>query len=346
MLATLSHYSIITLPATARASLVFPGAVQADPSLGIGTNNPVTLGYVRCPSLVASSWKMRTGGWEDEDQAERMPAVPPKLPFRDYPAALRVQAHSVADGRRNVLIVSARNTLNEVHYQARIDGVLYRTARDQRLSDDWPVLCLNRDPPRGPGFSSHGDVGDGCDFVSGLPLVIGGRPSSRSFLVAHSSDVAHSFRVDPQDRFGTPGAWLPVSDEWNRLHSHRLAGEQLSDDQFTDQVDAVARRCGLPVGPNAEGNPMPHSIVAERDDGVLQFLVISASLQDAASCLARQHYRQAIVLDQSGSVGHSFVDERGTIRTLVSTSNYRSAGTCFLAIETQGFLGVARHPAV
>lgn len=346
MLATLSHYSIITLPGTTKASLVFPGAARADPSLGLGTGSPATLGYVRCPSLVSSSWKMRTGSWEDEDQAERTPAVPPRVPFRDYPAALRAHAHSVAAGRQNVLIVSARNTLNEVHYQARIDGVLYRTARDQRLNDDWPVLCLHRDPPHAPGFRSHGDAGDEFDFVSGLPLVIAGRPSSRSLLVAHSSDVAHSFRVDPQDRFGTPGAWLPVSDEWNRLHSRRLQGEQLSDDEFTAQVDAVAGRCGLPVGPNAAGNPLPHSIVAEREDGVLQLLVISASLRDAAGCLARQRFRQAIVLDQSGSVGHCFVDERGTIRTLVSTSNYRSAGTCFLVIETEGFLGVAQHPAV
>lgn len=343
MLVELSHFSVLTLDRMAEGAIVLPGAAQAPDDLKLGTTQPESLGYVRSQLLVADAWKSRTNSWEPEDQAAGAPDHRPRLPFRDYPSSLRVPVASITANRRNLLVISARNVLNEFRYQARISGTLYRAARDVDLPGEWPVLCVARSKPQTFTFRTFGDATDDVDFVSGVPLVINGRPSSRSFLVANSSDCAHSFQVDPNDRFGPPGAWLPISDQWNRLHSRRLAGEVMGDDEFAAAVDQVAARFQLPIGPQSPGQIMPHSIVAERQDRTLQFMVISTSLPGAARFLAGQGFRNAIVLDQSGSVGHSYVDELGRSRTLVSTSNYRDSGTCFLLISTGSYLGVARH---
>jgi hypothetical protein len=293
--------------------------------------------------LASSSWKARYRKWEPEDQVANLNAPSPKIPFRDYPTALRTRVASLVEGRTNVLVISARNVSNEVNYVARIAGTVYRTARQTPLPQNWPVLSVRREPPRTMALKRLSEATSDEDYVSGLPLVVDGIAQPRSFLLSQSSDIAHSFAVDPDNRFGVPHAWLPLSEKWNSLHGLRLSGQAISDEEFAAHIDNVAATFGLSTGPDAPGNVLPHSIVAQRDDDTLHFLVVSASLGSAARFLAAEGFRNAIVLDQSGSVNYAFVDVRGEMRTLVSTSNYRSLGTCFLLVETGGHLGVARH---
>lgn len=340
-----SHCSTFTLSPLAAGEIVFPGAANAPPTLGLGTSQPRTFGYVRSGALARDSWKAINNAWEPGDGFDPAASSTPLLPFRDYPAELRTPVDLVVKGKTNVLVLSSRNVLNEVTYQARIGGVEYRTARDLVPAADSPVLTVRRDDPWTLNFQRYADVmhrGAELDYLSGLVLVANGVPRSRAEIIAWCSDVAHNYFVNPERYFGVP-AWEKLSDRWNELHTLRLGGAAISEAELTAEVDQVAALAGLPVGPHATGPALPHSVVAQRNDGQLDFLVLSTGLPQAGQFLSRQGYVQAIVLDQSGSVGPMFVDRQGKPHMLVSTSNYRPAGTCFLLIQTGGFLFPNQH---
>jgi len=337
-----SHFSVFTVSPHTPATICFPGAGTADASLGLGTDRPDFLGYVRCQKLVPRSWKSRNQRWAPEDKFDPT-TQQPKLPFRDYPSSLRVDAKSIGKGRKNLLCLSARNVANEVSYNASIDGMVFQTARDTTLPPSWPVLAVRRPTPGTMRICRVEEIDANEDWVSGLPLVIDGRPMSRDFLVANASDCAHLFVTDPGDKFGPRGSWLPISEAWNDERTRVLAGHARTDAEIAAAVDAVAAGFGLAVGSDAPGAVLPHSIFAERADGTLQFLVLSASLWSAAQFLAATGYRSAAVLDQSGSLNHYVTDEKGDVRILVSTPNARPEGTCFIAIEMDGYLANAKH---
>lgn len=312
----LSTYSVIEFGNACRGEAVFPGAAHVP---------AVCHGYVRST--------------QRRDLARVMGKHPQELPWRDYPEAVLTPAQAVAGNVRSghAVLLSARNTLNEAFHACRIAGRWFqRSARREDVPAHWPVLVLGAGPARMARYDAAAGADGTPDLVAGVPLAIDGVPSSRAFLVAHCSDVAHVWDVDPQGRRGTSReVWQVLSDRWQQGLN---AGE--TDEQQEAAAREIAERHGV-----RESTHLLHSVLARRRDGSLFAFAATGSLRQIGRTLVeRWDIADAIVLDNGGSVGWMAVEPGGGPPTLVVAGpNYRPRGTVFIVMHTGRFLHPQAH---
>lgn len=335
-----SHLTYVEIPTNSNAQVLFPGCKHVPTG---------SLGYVRSDSLISKSWKYRSGLLKADD----------KCPFRDYPDEIRTKiddlVHFFLQEFEYVLLISARNVLNEWCCQARIDGKWWRRHGDPDIDPNYPVLRITKS-----GRFLVGPLGDTsnenpleADILTGVPVVINGKAMDRAFLIANSSDVTHSYECQPKGYFGPrPPAWLEISNAWQNQWEKSQNNPLLFEEKRVKKIDAVASKVTnrhggeWPSGSYKEGPALPHSLIVEfknkkRQTNLLIYaMVITGSLWDIAEFLVNIDAKNAFVLDQSGSVCYYYIHKKENslkLKPLVSTTNYRASGTCFLAVETKGF---------
>ena len=321
----LSHFSTLRLPVGCSGRLHFPGrAALKRPSFG----------YVRSPQRAQAAQEAARRAGETCADAP--------LPWRDYPPELLVDSRTIgAAGTTRPgterLVVSARNVLNELGHSVRLQGRWFARAGDPPLDPDWPALQIG---PTGLRVARLTElVAEQGDLLTGLPLVRGGHPCGRTFFVAHCSDVAHCWDVDPIGRVGPgPEAWAKLSQQWQDAH-----GAGLSDDALQARLDATARRLG--VGPR---QGLLHSVVASQADGTLLLVAVTGALDAIAQTLVeRLQVVDALVLDNGGSVGYlRWAPEATEPVLLVAGPNRRRRGTVFLEIVLPDFPSTTPHFAL
>jgi hypothetical protein len=316
----LSYYSVADFGRAPNGALHFPGRAAVPRG---------SAGYVRS-SLRARDAALVRDGRQSAGRA---------LPWRDYPAETLTSAHQVLDVpfRADSLLLGCRNVLNEWGHQLRLAGHWWRRAGDPPVDRRWPVLAALPDGLRFlPASEAEETAGD---LLTGVPLVIGGIPSSRPFLMANCSDVAHLFDVHPAGLTGpSPEAWLELSDAWETAHRGGV-----SEAELAASLHEIAARHGA-----AERRYYLHSIIAETPNSGIVAFALTGSLEGIAAHLAAQwNVSNAILLDNGGSVGWLYCprDERNAA-LLVGAPNRRDRGTAFLSIETRGFPLATVHNAI
>ncbi len=319
-----SHYSFLTFACDRPARLVFPGR-RAMPLQG---GEVASAGYVRSEARARLSRRAHEGGWRAGDA----------LPFRDYPDSVLVDIRRPRGEWRTEsrLVFGCRNVLNEWGYQARIDGRWWRRCGDPPVPSDWPALTVEKTRL---GIVPLAVAGHEADVVTGLPLVRQGLASSRSFLVAHCSDVAHSYEVHPEGLIGpSPQAWRDLANAWQQLRDQGLPEEEVAG-----RLEELAVRHG--AGPSRN---VLHSVLGQRADGGLLAVAVVGPLDGIARLLQREwQVRDAIVLDNGGSVGWLYFGKKGEpARLLVAGPNHRQPGTVFLSVELDAFPRPSAHPSV
>jgi len=190
-------------------------------------------GYVRANSLRSSCWKSRSGQLKLHE----------KCPFRDYSNSVRTSIVKLFDVpyNKNRIVISVRNVLNEWPHQARIKGQWFRRHGDTDVPTDFPVLAIQ---PGNLEIIQFSTVPDDSDILTGLPLIIDSNPMDRNFIIANSSDVAHSYDCHPSGLFGPrPLAWQDISNQWYLEFKKWLATPNLSDKDRTDEIDKIGRCC-------------------------------------------------------------------------------------------------------
>lgn len=310
--ALLSYYSVADFGYAPEGTLHFPGR-EALPT--------GSAGYVRSAGRARMSVLMRDA----------------ELPWRDYPAEVLTPTGQVLDVpfSDDLLLLGCRNVLNEWGHQIRIDGKWWRRAGDPSVDARWPVLATLTDGIRLLA-ASDAEKTD-ADLLTGVPLVIRGVASSRRFLLANCSDVAHMFEVHPRGKIGpSADAWLDLSNAWETAHQ---AGE--SEAEIEASLLAIARRHGA-----APRHDYLHSVIAEVKDGRIVAYALTGSLEWIAAHLAQSGVWSAILLDNGGSVGWFFCPRNGQQPALlVGAPNRRDCGTAFLSVETRGFPKATVHNA-
>lgn len=313
----LSYYSVADFGRQPRGQFHFPGR---------GALPHASVGYVRSEARARASAFVRDGRQD----------VAAPLPWRDYPPETLTLAESVLDVpfRDDLFLLGCRNVLNEWGHQLRLAGTWWRRAGDSPVDDRWPVVAMLEDGAR---FLPAGDAeATGADLLTGVPLVIGGAPSGRPFLIANCSDVAHMFEVHPTGLVGpSAAAWLELSNAWEAGHQ-----EGVRDSELAASLLAIAQRHGA-----APSNRYLHSVLAETVDGRLLAFALTGSLEEIAVHLAGQcNVSNAILLDNGGSVGWFYCPKAAPRPTLlVGSPNRRDRGTAFLSLETRGFPQATVH---
>jgi len=302
---TLSTYSVAGLGYGVRGTLYFPGR-RALPEGSAG--------------FVRSEPRARLAVTRNH---------PASLPWRDYPPEVLTPSSEILRKpiEDDFLIVGCRNVLNEWGHQARLEGTWWRRAGDSPVADNWPVLATL---PEGIRFIRAADAGAiDADILTGLPLVMDGRPAGLDFLIANCSDVAHVFEVHPQGLLGPSAeAWLELSNAWQTARDE--GGDETT---VAAAVLAAARKHGV----TSNGQNL-HSIIAQTREGETFAFAISGTLESIAGHLvSRWQIANAILLDNGGSVGWFYYAKGDHCAALVGGANRRENGTAFLAVQTNGF---------
>lgn len=312
----LIHGTVIRLSPDDSMSVLFPGR----------SNWPhQSVGYVRCPSAARASWRVTSNA-----------GVPEGATWRDYADEVRTHRSDpqvIGEPGHARLIVGARNCLNEFGYEMRLEGQWYRRSCDAPLPVEWPVLqnsksgaCLRR---LGEAENCPGDI------VCGLPLVIHGQPVSRQFLIANCSDPAHVWHVHPTGVFGPPSpASAELAEErWN------AAAERLDEAAAANRIEAVARRHSAMIS-----DRLLHSVLAQCEDGSLLLVAMTGAMHLIARWLVRQYrVRDAITLENSGSVSWAYRSPKDEEAVLVGAANQRHSGTVFLRFQLRTYLATLPH---
>lgn len=315
-MACFAQFALLDLPAGTPARAFFPGAAAvSSPSYG----------YVR------SSFRAERIALARNEE----PRV--ELPWRDYGSDVRCAADVLArsEGRGHSMLVGARNVLNEFGFRLRLKGSWFGRAGDPPLDPCWPVAALG-----GSGVSFHplGSLPEEPDILTGLPLVIDGRPVSRSFVVANCSDPAHAYEVHPKGLIGPSAqAWHELADAWE-------VGKQdgLDDESICMRIDAIAERHRAKPSRN-----ILHGVLGGRADGSVLCAAITGSLTDIACRLVALDIEQAIVLDNGGSVGWYYCPKTGaTPVVVVAGPNHRPSGTVFIMFDLGSFPQPVSHPVL
>lgn len=311
-----AHFALLDIPAGTPARAHFPGAEAATTS---------SYGYVR-----SSARSERIAAARNEE-----PRV--ELPWRDYGSGVRYAADLLArrEGRRHSIFVGARNVLNEFGFRLRFHGLWFGRAGDPPLDPGWPVAALGEG---GVSFHSLGRLPEELDALTGLPLVIDGRPVSRSFVVANCSDPAHAYEVHPKGLIG------PSAQAWHDLANAWEVGKQdgVDDETLYRRLDAVAQCHGAKPSRN-----LLHCVLGRRSNGSVLCAAITGALTGIASTLAALGVEQAIVLDNGGSVGWYYCPEAGaTPVVVVAGPNHRPTGTAFIEFDLGSFPQPVSHPVL
>lgn len=326
----LSTYTVLRLGASPRCQVRFPGR-HCLPEGG-------TLGYVRSPSRVALT--------------ATLGQVHDALPWRDYPKEVLTPVATLLKGQdrdHGQVLIGARNTLNEFGYRARIDGLWWGRRGDPPLPPDWPVLVL---APGGLSLEPLSKAeGSAADLVTGIPLVVGSKPKSRAFFLAHCSDVAHVFAAHPSGLIGpsrntnpesrraeNQALWTELSQAWQEGLDRKLSEADVAQ----VMAEVGERRAAAP------SRNLLHSMIAVDREGCVMSFALTGSLDGIAAHLAR-HWgvRDAVLLDNGGSVGwwsRSPGNEEAVL--LVAGPNYRPQGTAFLDFRIDQFLQPLAHAAL
>lgn len=313
-MASFTQFALFDLPAGTPVRAYFPGAAAV---------SDATYGYVR--SSVRA----------EHIAAARKEKPRLDVPWRDYGMDVRCAADVLArsEGQKHTMFIGARNVLNEFGFRLRLNGFWFGRAGDPPLDSCWPVVALAES---GPSFHRLGSLPEASDILTGLPLVIDGRPVSRSFVVANCSDPAHAYEVHPKGLIGPSAeAWHDLADAWE-------VGKQngLDDEAIFARIEAVAERHRAKPSRN-----ILHSVLGGRVDGSVLCAAITGSLTDIASGLVALGIEQAIVLDNGGSVGWYYCPEgRAEPVVVVAGPNHRPSGTVFIAFDLGSFPQPVSHP--
>lgn len=317
MAPSFSSFSVLALGVGVAGRVLFPGREHMPAT---------TVGYVRSDGRAQLARALGSSFYSPYK----------KLPWRDYPdeALTPTDLLIAAPYEHHSVVISARNTLNEWGYQLRLSHDWLRRYDDAAIDPDWPVLSFG---DGGVSIIRLNDAKQDDNLVTGIPLVIEGRPSDRDFLIACCSDVAHVFDVNPKGQRGpSADAWRKLSNLWQTLKDRGL-----DDSDLAALMEEEATR--LTVSPSRD---LLHSVLAQRYDGVLIAFAITGALTDIAIKLAqRWDVQHSLLLDNGGSVGwQALLAGAETPRLLVSGPNHRLRGTAFLVLELSGFLHPHSHP--
>lgn len=314
-----STFSVVELGKDVPGRLLFPGKTKF-PKDG-------TAGYIRSHARAAKSRMVQRGQRSVED----------RLPWRDYDEGLLTSMDSliVPDSHHHV-IISARNTLNEYGYQIRVDGKWFRRFDETPVDGLWPVISVGEQGTRLLSLKEAENYT--ADLLTGIPLIIRGKPSSQAFLLACCSDVSHMYEVDPQGRIGPSAeAWTALSERWQQLRDGGKCNEEVAQ-----AMESLASTLGV-----YPSNSKLHSVLAQRDDGSLVAFAITGTLVDIAQELAGWQMHDAILLDNGGSVGWQFLAQGSACGILlVAGPNYRPRGTVFMDMWVKNFLHPHEHGAL
>ena len=331
---SIATFTRLELGQRPRVQALFPGR---DRLPGSGT-----AGYVRSPLRSALADPVRV------EMAKRTGA----LAWRDYPDDVLTPVGDVLAslaGDRDHLLISARNTLNELGYQARLSGCWYRRRGDHPPNSDWPVLCFDE---AGLQLLQADDaIRRPNDLITGLPLVIDGQAMSRAFFIYQCSDMAHVFEVDPQGRLGpsqlsnpsdrraaNSRVWQDLSDGWQDMRNRNVEAASVAA-----ELEHMAETRGV-----QQSRHLLHSLIAQRHDGSIVAFAISGALHHISRHISRSwNVQHAVLLDNSGSVGWlSRLARQSDSILLVAGPNYRPRGTVFLDISLPEFMRPSEHPAL
>jgi hypothetical protein len=242
----------------------------------------------------------------------------------------------LSESERPCVIVSARNVMNEYGYRARIAGRWFGRSCDAEIDPRWPVAQF-----RSAGrvkLVEYRKADENSDLLTGVPLVMTGRPCQRQFFVAHCSDVAHTFHVHPKGLIGPSAeAWQALSDAWE---DGKASG--LPDEDLALRLESLARSLGA-----EESRDLLHSAIGQNANGDIFLFAVTGSLRGIAKLLAERFLiEQAFLLDNGGSVGWLYIDAQAQTpaRFIVSGPNFRAKGSAFLIFPTSGFLQPSEHP--
>jgi predicted NBD/HSP70 family sugar kinase len=331
-----SAFTVLQLGKKVSGRVYFPGR-DSLPHTG-------TAGYVRSHLQASQAWKVVSY----EVEKEKKMSIYSPLPWRDYdedsvltPIDVLIQQITSNDEResktRNHIIISARNTINEWRYQIRMDGKWYRRLDDSEIDQDWPVIEIS---DQKVCLLPYKEASKETDLVTGIPLVIDGKPVSRTFLIANCSDIAHIYEVNPQGRLSSSAtAWRELSECWKRAKDRGV-----EDYEIEQRMNKIAN-CYVGV---QESRNLLHSIMAVRHDGELIAFAITGGLSDIAKELATKHQvRHAVLLDNGGSVGwHTLLEGKNDRVLLVASPNYRPRGMVFIDFWVEGFVHPREHYAL
>lgn len=321
-----SHQSsYFSIPKDSSAELLFPGRNEIPQG---------SYGYVRTKLVRHVCWKYRSG------QLKQLG----KCPFRDYPDSVRTNISQLFDTPydKDRIIISARNVLNEWPYQARINKNWFKRYGDPNIPSYFPVLSIKKNKLKVLPYSN---ASKDSNILTGLPLVIDTNPMNRDFLIANSSDIAHSYNCHPKAFFGPAlPAWQEISDKWHEEFQKWIKNPKRSDGIRTKNIDSVAQSFNKWEGAFTDGADLTHSIIVDVGDKNLYTMVLTGSLWSIAKYLAKNGTINAFILDQSGSVCYCYLPKGGSQpKPIVSTTNWRDSGTSFLSIETKGYVSQKRH---
>lgn len=305
-----------------RAQVLFPGHNEIPEG---------SYGYVRTTTVVPLSWRSETGNLKP-------------VPFRDYPDAVRTAISKLfpTPYQKSRVVVSARNVLNEWPYQARIGDHWFRRHGDPDVPNYFPVLTVGTS---GLAVCSFGRAPHDVDILTGLPLVIDQQSMDRDFLIATSSDVTHSYECHPKGLFGPKApAWQEISDKWHSEWQNWLRDQTYVETKRTRKIDEVAAKfTGWPRSHRIGAN-LSHSVVIDTGDHNIYMMVLTGTLWSIAAYVQNRGALNAFVLDQSGSVNYCYLEKSANApKSIVSTTNWRDRGTCFLAVESGGYVPQVQH---
>lgn len=315
--ATFSAYSVLNLGKYPQGTLLFPGRRNLIPN---------SVGYVRSQIQAGRSAFVRMGRKE----------ITNPRPWRDYPEEALTATCQVLETpfRHSSLLIGCRNVLNEWGYQLRLDRRWWRRAGDPSVDTSWPVLSVAANGLTMLPLAEAQDLP--ANILTGVPLVIEGESVDRVFLIANCSDIAHSFEVHPRGLIGPSAvAWRELSEAWHRARARDEVGVEIS---------AALNQLALKHGASPSQNLL-HSIIGQTFDERLTVFAITGSLDQIAQDLRRRWaIRNALVLEDGGSVGWLFCPEGETVgKLLVAGPNRREKGTAFLNILTGGFVQPVMH---
>ncbi len=312
-MASFSHFTIINLDNVYTAKLLFPG------SANVKLEN---FGYIRSKARE----ELAFGSSEISGKHD--------IPFRSYDSKILTNADSLlrAQDKDHILLISARNVFNEYGYHARIDDCWYRCTGEESLNPDWPVALFSKQKITMLPYKSIPSNGD---VLTGLPLVIDGQPVSRTLIVSNCSDQSHAYNVHPKGLIG------PSSEAWHELSEAWELGKQdgLSDEALFRRLQGIATAHKAVPSQN-----LLHSLMAQTQDKQIFFMTATGALTDIARQLVLLNAKNAILLDNGGSIGWRYLRKKGgEPLMLVAGPNHRPNGTVFISIDLTKFLQPASH---
>lgn len=241
-------------------------------------------------------------------------------------------------------MLSAGHVIKEWGCILRVGGKLYQRqdTKNVPVPDDWPVLVCS---DQTIAFQAYASVKNNVepDFISGIPLVIDGKPVSRTFLVANCSDVALNYGIEPEGCGNVPArAWQELNECWqrNKLGEADSPAKKLPDYILEQNIEKLKNRYEG-CKPN---KLLLHSIIAQAENGdFLCFAISGDDLENIARALQEKfQLRHAILLDSGATLSWHIIDKSvSQPRLLLAGEGHGNKSLAYVVIHVDGTDGVA-----